>query len=75
MTRRNVLLSGILCSAALSAGCGTRVDGPTVAVDLGQLVDEGNGLKLSEGECPQLSMSWPEYERRVKVALQKLKGG
>ncbi len=27
------------------------------------------------GHCPQLSMLWPEYERRVKVALQKLKGG
>lgn len=28
----------------------------------------------AEGHCPDLSMSWPEYERRVNVALQKLKG-
>lgn len=38
-------------------------------------VEENLWPHTNGGHCPQLSMSWPEYERRVKVALQKLKGG
>lgn len=38
-------------------------------------VDDNLWPHTNGGHCPDLSMSWPEYERRVKVALQKLKGG
>lgn len=37
-------------------------------------VEENLWPHTNGGHCPQLSMSWPEYERRVNVALQKLKG-
>lgn len=51
-----------------------------IALDAGILhafganVEENLWPHTDGGHCPQLSMSWPEYERRVNVELQKLKG-